>query len=500
MKVTGIDPALCDFIPGLKATPLEISGWPDAVAVACHRTGKPRPSSPGPTLTPMAIPFWLKLREYQKEGVMIVHSIVKSEGGVLLADDMGLGKCAQSLAVWESLGRPAPLLIIGPASVRRTWREQFKKWCPDVTPMLAETGAQIAKATSQTQVIITSYELTAKLPRGVSPQMIILDEIHNLRGRGAQRSLAAFEIGQTARYKLGLTGSPQWSRPRDWWMLLKILFGYRFGSADAFDEAYCGSFINKWGGKENKGATRLDELKLRLQWVMLRRTKAEVASELPPLTRTVRWVKGTKEARTACEANALGNMSLYDALATTLTAKIDTCVEAMVEAGKSLVFTWRKADAHEIAARAEKEGIDVRIITGDETHRRREALVSEAAKVGASVVATIDSVGTGVDGLQFVADTGIFHALDFVPIKLAQAEARLHRIGQIAPVTWVYLAMEHSADQYVVSAIVDKLQSYADVLGADETSRMGNVLTDAEVAASTEAAMAAIREEMANDF
>ena len=497
MKLTGVDPALCDYIPGLRATPVEVSGWPDAVAIAAQRGGK-APVLP-PSVTTVAeleaVSFWGDLRPYQRHGVNTLSQMLKREGGAILADDMGLGKTAQTIGTWLALGSPAPVLVCAPASVRRTWVDQLKRWA-GLTPVLVETGKQAGQVALDCPVVITSYELAMKLPRLFSPRMIVMDEAHLLRGRSAKRSLHMHELAKVAQYKLALTGTPMWSRPRDIWMILKILFGYRFGTANQFDEAYCGLTINKWGGKENKGSTRADELKKRLEWVMLRRTKAQVGGEMPKLSRSVRWVPGTKEARRACEANALGQLSLYDAMSATLAAKIDATVEAAVEAGKSLVLTWRRADAVEIQARCEAEGLVVELITGDMSHVERARAVTRAHSTGATVVATIDSTGTGVDGLQHVASVGIFHALDYVPIKLAQAEARLDRIGQTQPVTWLYMAMEGSADQYVIQTVVEKLSQWSDIFGKDGTSALGESIVSAEVEQSTEAALAAIKEAM----
>ena len=89
---------------------------------------------------------------------------------------------------------------------------------------------------------------------------------------------------------------------------------------------------------------------------------------------------------------------------------------------------------------------------------------------------TIDSTNAGVDGMQAVASTLVFHALDYVPIKLAQMEARLHRIGQANAVTAVYIAMEESADSFVVDTVVEKLDQWKAAMGNDSTSDMGVTL------------------------
>ena len=503
-KVSPIFPSVIDHLPGARigADSRTVSCSRDAAAVLFRRLETSNPDTKKLDIRPLlADALGEKLeaaaRTYQKNGIIQLKAQLELDGGAVLADDMGLGKTLQTLGTWDALKRPYPLLVVAPASVRRTWVREVQKWAPDITPYLADTGAKAAKVTNDMRIVITSYELaTSKLHPHFAPHMMIMDEAHLLRGRMSKRSQGLLELGQVARYKLALTGTPLWSRPRDWWMLLKILFGYRFGTADQFDFAYCGARINQWGGKENTGATRIDELKIRIDHIMLRRLKEDVAAELPPMTRVVRWVKPTKEVTLASTQAALGNLSVYDALSATLAGKIDAAVEAMLDAGKSLCFTWRKADAQRIAELAEEAGLKVELITGDQSHAERQVRVDRAQKLGHSVVATIDSTGAGVDGLQHVASVGIFHALDYVPIKMAQAEARLHRTGAVSPVTWVYIAMENSADQHVISMVVEKLDQWRALMGADTTSTLAGPLS---VQTSEEDALKAIVEAMRED-
>jgi SWI/SNF-related matrix-associated actin-dependent regulator of chromatin subfamily A-like protein 1 len=432
------------------------------------------------------------LRDYQLDGIRRIVGNLQTDGAVILADDMGLGKTLQTIASWNCLRRPVPLLVVAPASVRRGWVKEFKKW-GDLDAKLVETGKQAAAITNADKVVITSYELAKKLGSAYVPHMLVMDEAHLLRGRMAGRSNHLLELAKVCSYRLALTGTPMWSRPRDFWMLLKILFGYRFGTADEFDYAYCGATINQWGGKENKGATRLPELRRRLEYVMLRRTKEQVSAELPEFTRQVRWVPKKKEATKALEAFALKQLPFTDALKATLDAKIDYAIEAAEAAGRFVLVTWQKAHAELMHDKLNEDGYPTEIITGDYSHAEREAAVIRAAKTGASIVCTIDSTNAGVDGIQHVADTIIFHALDYVPIKLAQMEARLHRIGQKNNVTAVYLAMEDSADSFVIDTVVDKLDQWKASMGNDSTASMGDTMgapaQEAEVMAAIYAAM-----------
>jgi SWI/SNF-related matrix-associated actin-dependent regulator 1 of chromatin subfamily A len=494
--ITG-DHMLLQHIAGLRGQGVVLKATVDQAAVAAKRAGIGGPPPPSEVYNLLSPETRIAgLRDYQTAGVGRLAATLRLAGGVLLADDMGLGKTVQTIATWNTLKRPVPLLVIAPASVRRTWLKEFSKWAADAQVVVVESGKDAKAVPSSAKIVITSYELAKKLGTQFTPHMIVMDEAHLLRGRTAERSNHLYELAKLATFRLALTGTPMWSRPRDFWMLLKILFGYRFGTADEFDAAYCGLYINEYGGKENKGATRLDELRMRLNYVMLRRLKEEVSSELPPLTRQMRWVPATKEAKLAVQAAALKQMPFTKALETTLNAKMDIAIEAAQEAGKFLLFTWQKQHAEHMHEKLTKLGHNVELLDGDWTPAERQVILDRARKTGASVVATLGSSAAGVDGLQEIADTCIFHALSYVPIEMAQAEARLHRIGQKNPVTVVYLAMEDSADQYVVDVVINKLDQWRASMGNDSTASMVDTVAQGNDFNAEAAALSAIYDAM----
>lgn len=489
-----VDRKLLENIPGLRVFDDGNGvGSSDAMAVVAKRTSKQAPEQDHS----LRVPFKIEgLRDYQQVGVLNIVERLNTDGGYLLADDMGLGKTAQTLFSWVKLGGPQ-LLIACPASVKETWRREIKKWLNKDATVIKD-GDQALSISPLTEIAITSYELATKLSESYSPSMLVIDEAHNLRGRGAKRSRKLLEIGQSCNFRLALTGTPIWSRPRDLWMLLRILFpSYRFGTSDEFDFAYCGAHFNQWGGKVNKGATRADELKLRLNYVMLRRTKEDVASELPEITRIIRWVQPQEAPTRVFQGFHAKKCSAYDALVATLEYKLDAAVEAASETdGRFLLFTWEKKHAIELHRRLNQDGINCLLVTGDYSQQERNNAIAEAARSKQGLVATIDSCGTGVDGLQHVASVGIFHALDYVPIKLAQAEARLHRIGQTLPVTWIYLALEQSMDAMVVDTVVEKLDQWRAVMGRDSTGAIRDDMVAEDIRESERLALKAIYDAM----
>lgn len=419
------------------------------------------------------------LRPYQRDGINWLVRQLSHDGAVLLADDMGLGKTLQAITTAQVL-RTRTHLVICPGSVRETWRAQIKKWA-GVDALVLETGKDaFDEKVLHSNWVVTSYELASKLHGSYLADMMIIDEAHLVKGRWAKRSKRVEELAALSSYRIAMTGTPMWSRPRDFWMLLKILFRYRFGSAEEFDFVYCGAQINQWGGRENKGASRSDELRRRLSYVMLRREKRDVAKDLPPLTRTVEWMSSEPEAKRKFETALLRRQAgdTSEALKATLKGKMDRAIELAQEAKRFLLCTWMKEHARFLHLKLNELGTPCVLITGDLSQAARQMLIGQARAQDLGIVATTDSISTGVDGLQHCANIGIMHALDYVGNKMAQLEARLDRIGQQLPVQWVYLAMRDSMDALVVETVVEKLDQWRNLMGASSNKGLRDALGD----------------------
>jgi SNF2 family DNA or RNA helicase len=236
-------------------------------------------------------------------------------------------------------------------------------------------------------------------------------------------------------------------------------------------------------------------LKLRLSYLMIRRTREQVLKELPPLTRQVVWLPADKEAEAAFVKAAVHKSpgGTAAALQATLAGKVEAALDYAEQARQFVLFTWMKSHAHQMAKiLAEQRDTPCVCITGDVPHKERQALVKLAESKQWGLVATIDSLYQGVN-LQGVAKVGIMHALDYVPIKMVQTEGRIHRMGQKDPVTWIYLAMKDSMDQLVVKTIVDKLDQWRATMGKDGSEGMKDTLGGNVNGAGADAEKAALR-------
>jgi SNF2 family DNA or RNA helicase len=422
-----------------------------------------------------------RLREYQKHGVLEVWRRLQAYGGAVLADDMGLGKTLQAITVGKVVG--GRRLVVAPGAVRETWRDDLRKWGEENVAILGPQTTKAKKAewdrAKTAAWVVTSYEMAQQVWdhafRRSLPSLLIIDEAHMLAGRKSIRGQTLKTMGVMSKYRLALTGSPVWDRPRNLHQLLSVVLGSRaFGSSYDFDLAYCAGFINEHGGMDNRGASRTDELRRRLSHYMVRREKKDVLQELPPLTRTIRWVEATPKATKAFDSFALRikGTHISDALEATLDGKMKEAARLAAEVKRFVLFTWTRAHAHKLAKMlVEEHDTPCVSVTGDMSTDQRQREIKAAASLGIGVVATMDSVGTGVDALKHVAQTAIFHAISYKPQLMAQAEARLHRLGQTGNVQAIYLAMKDSADQLVVDTVVEKLDQFSQLVGGDTSMK-----------------------------
>lgn len=429
-----------------------------------------------------------ELHTYQREGVGWLAGMLREQQAALLADEMGLGKSAQALIALRVLGVQR-VLIVSPAIVRRHWEVQARRWAPELA------------------VTAVSYEgLVSACRKGVAhdADAIVIDEIHYCANGKAQRTKAVAQwlTEHPTALRVGLSGTPLTTRPRDLWQPLELLWPGRFGRAWEFQQRYCAGHWeeiphldrNVWVAD---GASRIDELAERLKAVMLRRTKVEVQLQLPPRTRVVHEVEIPARARRdLARAQAAINWSdgarlgVSSLLSNIEGYKIDSACElardVVASGSRALVLTTRKASAEAIA-----EALNAPCAHGDTAADRRQAALADAP-IG---VATMYAVTTGIDLVGY--DVAIFTGLDWVPSTLLQAEARIHRIGQSRPCTIYYLVGTGTIDEVVRERVIERLDLIATTLGGGDEGEMARELGGGDEDSLIAEIVAAVRGGMA---
>jgi len=243
------------------------------------------------------------LRPYQVQGLSYLNFLRDYKFGGILADEMGLGKTIQTLSFILSLyerGITGPNLIIVPTSVMPNWEREAQKFCPHL-PLLTIYGSRredLFKKIPDSTIVITTYAL---LRRDLEELLkheytsVILDEAQNIKNPNTITAKSVRKLKSDMR--LCLSGTPIENNLFELWSLFEFLMPGFLSSQHAFQRGIVKPIKD---GDEDT----LNYLRTRVKPFILRRTKSEVAKDLPPKIETVHYCDLIEEQR-----------ELYNALA-----------------------------------------------------------------------------------------------------------------------------------------------------------------------------------------
>ncbi|NEU10383.1 DEAD/DEAH box helicase family protein [Flavihumibacter sp. R14] len=240
------------------------------------------------------------LRPYQKAGYNWFHFLRQYNFGGCLADDMGLGKTVQALALLQKVkeehqcsdSQPATSLIIMPTSLIYNWQNEAQKFAPDLR-ILVHTGSLRSKEAEfffQYDIIVTTYGVTrvdAELLKRVYFHYIILDESQNIKNP-ASKSFRAVKMLKS-KHKLILSGTPVENTVNDLWTQMSFINPGLLGNQHFFQTEFVIPIEKK---KDEDKARKLQAM---IKPFVLRRTKTQVATELPPKTENLFYCQMTDE-------------------------------------------------------------------------------------------------------------------------------------------------------------------------------------------------------------
>ena len=273
----------------------------------------------GPGADPLEIPapagLNATLRPYQLEGYQWLDLLRSTGLGGILADDMGLGKTVQILAAIQRMleerraaagdtadaPRPGPVLVVAPTSVVGTWVEQAERFCPDlrvraVTRTSAKRGTSFAEEAAQADVLVTSYTI-ARLDEeeltDVDLSWLVLDEAQFIKNHNSATYKAMRRL--RAPSAVAITGTPLENSLMDLWSLLSVSAPGLLPGPDRFTQHYRRPI-------ERGDTKRLEALRAHMHPFLLRRTKEEVAADLPEKSEQVLAVELPPAHRRAYDA------------------------------------------------------------------------------------------------------------------------------------------------------------------------------------------------------
>ncbi len=263
------------------------------------------------------------LRPYQLDGAKWLVQLYRNHLGGCLADDMGLGKTLQTITVLlhakeekakqlagvtndqhaqmslfeadqEDLLAPLNALIILPASLVFNWAREFKKFAPHLTICrhVGQRRQKNEKILSRYDVILTTYQTALRdvhVLENIEHEYIVLDESQQIKNRESKIFKAINRL--QGKHKISLSGTPIENSLSDLWSQMQFINPDLLGTYSFFKREFI-TPIEKHADEEKK-----NRLRALVAPYLLRRTKEEVARDLPPLTTKIFYSEMTPEQK-----------------------------------------------------------------------------------------------------------------------------------------------------------------------------------------------------------
>ena len=420
--------------------------------------------------------------------------------GVALLMEMGTGKSLTTIAVAGRLWldhKAERMLIVAPLSILGVWQEEFQKFADFEYLLAILNGSESKKIeklrqmpTAGLQVAVVNYESAWRMEQELAAwdaDLIVCDEGHKIKTHNIAASKCMHRLGAKARYRMLLTGTIITNKAID------VFSPYKFLSPAVFGNSFY-AFRNRYFDMCGYGMytpvlkkSMADELSCRIHSIAFRATKAECL-DLPETTEIVRTVELEPQAKRLYEqlvrdsyvqikdgeitaANVLTRLLRLSQLTggflredgserpiqisdAKLTALVDI-VDSAAQDGKKLVVIARflpEIDA--ITRMLEKKAIGYSLISGEIKDRDEQVRRFQEDADTTVFVGQIATAGLGIT--LTAADTMAFFSLDYSMSNFEQAKARIHRVGQRNPCTYIYLVAAGTVDEKVLQALRDK--------------------------------------------
>lgn len=470
------------------------------------------------------------LRPYQKEGARWLDRLQRSRLGGVLADEMGLGKTLQSLAMLRMVAATdtdLPSLVVCPTSLLQNWKAEAARFVPEVPCEIShgDNRKTRLKEFNGKGLLITTYGLISRdldTYRGREFQTMILDEASYVRNPETDAAKALRQI--RAHGKFALTGTPVENSVQDLWSIFEIVLPGYLGPRDDFRDRFQKPLASATDRKERQHV--MERLRRRINPYLLRRTKREVATDLPAKIEKVVWCEltelqhdyyqrlldeGRQEIRDARKRSGQGGAraTMFTVLlrlrqvcndlrllgvqapegvknwsdgeepvcSGKLAAFLEFLSEARENGGKMLIFSQFTSMLKLLRGVFDSAGVGYSYLDGSSTDRARQVADFQQDE---SRRAFLISLKAGGYGLNLTAAEHVA-LIDpwWNPAVEAQAIDRAHRIGQSQPVTAYRFVTRGTVEEKILKLQAAKRETAE--LAVDDDALVMTGVTDGEL-------------------
>ena len=372
------------------------------------------------------------------------------------------------------------MLIVAPLSILGVWEEEFQKFAAFPYALAVLSGSSAKKLDTlrhmngtALQVVVVNYESAWRLEKALTawhPDLIIADEGHKIKTHNIAASKAMHRMGAKASYRLLLTGTVITNKAID------VFSQYKFLNPAIYGNSFY-AFRNRYFDMVGYGnhtpvlkKSMEGELTEKLHSISYRATKAECL-DLPETTDVIRQielepaalriyrglVKESYAELAQLTGGFLGNdetAAVEQVSAAKLSALEDILDGAMAEGKKLVIIARFIPEIRAICKLLEKRGLGYSCITGEVKNRDEQVARFQKKPEVMAFVGQIATAGLGIT--LTAASTMVFYSLDYSMSNFEQTKARIHRVGQRMPCTYLYLVARGTVDEKVLAALESK--------------------------------------------
>lgn len=410
----------------------------------------------------------MKLRPFQEIG----RDFLASKKRALLADEMRVGKTPQAIAAADAIGAKK-VLTVCPAIAVPHWQKEWKAWSPERPAAIALTGKEPKLTASLT---VASFNMADKWREALCARqwdVLIVDECHFAKNPAAVRTKLIYgkeSLAWHSGYIWALSGTPAPRHAGELWPML-VAFGITKFTYWEFLNRYCRCDLTgrPIGTKENM----IPELRMLLNKIMLRRTRKEVAPEMPDIGFEFLEVIPTSPADLVVpkeikdealiqwlEVSAHSQSGIRQEVAKAkvgpLCEEIFFCLENNL-LQQTVVFGFHVEPLEILVEVLRARGISAATITGKTSQKDRLAF-QEGFRYNKISVLAVNILAGGIAIDLSAASHGYMLELDWVPGNNLQAASRLISMNKQEPVTIDVVTWRGSTDDQIQQVLVRRVK------------------------------------------
>jgi SNF2 family DNA or RNA helicase len=447
------------------------------------------------------------LRPYQQKGFEWMMLLAEAGAGACLADDMGLGKTLQTICFISArlmIDPESKHLIVCPSSLMFNWKQELEKFAPHISCHVHHGASRNTDTLTDEskRVIISSYG-TVRSDFGsfsaVKFQTLILDESHNIKNPSAQITKLVCQLPSDIR--IALSGTPVMNNTFDLYAQLDFLLPGIFGTKEYFKREFADPIDRDQQPEKIAGLQKLTAP------FILRRTKEQVAPDLPAKTEMIMWCEMSQAQKENYEnirerissslflnikkeglqKNKLqllqGILKLRQVCNSPLLLPADeqTCADSVktsmlmdeltynLGAHKALVFSQFTSMLDLLALECTKRGISYFHFDGQTPPQKRSEMVSSFQDPSDKTNVFLISLKAGNAGLNLTAADYVFLFDPWWNTAVQQqAIDRTHRIGQTKNVFAYKMVCRDTIEEKIIQLQQKKKQLAEDLIGEEE--------------------------------